>query len=152
MNQLFYGIFEANEMPRPQYCIQCFDEVIAKKFVLFFDDLLPRLSKVLPPFLAIKKEVTDFVNTLDSSLQGCLGFSYEIQFLGEKYGIRAGASLNDLEDDFIRFFLLHEPKAHKEIRNANELWQKQQYYQFGVAAAVFLHEVTDTKGSTKLHQ
>lgn len=55
INQIFYGIFESNNLPKPQFCIDCFDDAAAKNLVLFLNDLLPRIAKLLPPFLTLKK-------------------------------------------------------------------------------------------------
>ena len=61
----------------------------------------------------------DFVNTFDGAMIECLGYSYEIQFLGEKYSIQAGSSLADIEHYFIRYFEFHYEKAHKSIKTGN---------------------------------
>lgn len=55
INEVFYGVFEANSLPKPQFCIECIDDASAKKMVLFLDDILPRIAKILPPFLVLKK-------------------------------------------------------------------------------------------------
>ena len=35
--------------------IECIDDASAKKLVLFIDDIMPKIAKLLPPFLQLKK-------------------------------------------------------------------------------------------------
>lgn len=97
-------MFEENQLPKPVFCLDCFDDASAKKLVLFLDDILPRISKVLPPFLHLKKEIVDYFSNSDGAVWSCLSYSYEIQNLGEKYHIGAGGSLEDIEHYFIKYF------------------------------------------------
>lgn len=40
---------------------------------------LPKLAKLLPPFLKIKEDVMDLINHLDGAFIQCLGNTNEIQ-------------------------------------------------------------------------
>ena len=49
-------------------------------------------------------ELIDLTKAKDNDT---IGYSYEIQFLGEKYTIQAGSSVADIEHYFIHYFEFH---------------------------------------------
>jgi hypothetical protein len=76
LNEVFYGIFAQNRLPRPEYFLKCFDEVIATRIIKLIQVLLPQLIKPIPPVRKIKDEITYFSNNMDKNIIWCLGYNY----------------------------------------------------------------------------
>lgn len=79
INQVLYGVFAQNKLPKPVFSPLCFDDVTANRIVTFANEELPKLAKILPPFLKIKSDLMDMINHLDGAFIQCLGNTNEIQ-------------------------------------------------------------------------
>lgn len=57
INEIWYGVFAQNRLPRPQYLLRCFDDESASRIIKLAATILPQLAKVIPPIKKIKDEV-----------------------------------------------------------------------------------------------
>ena len=55
LDEVWYGVFAQNRLPRPQYVLKCFDDESAGRIVKFLEKIVPQLAKVVPPVFKIKE-------------------------------------------------------------------------------------------------
>lgn len=123
LNEIWYGVFAQNRLPRPQYLLKCFDDESANRIIKVFSQVLPQLAKTIPPVRKIKDEVEEFVSHMDGGLIWCMGYTYEIQQLGWAMGIFAGSDPHEILREFEVYYALHEPKTHRLLVEMNRLLQ-----------------------------
>ena len=150
LNEIWYGVFAQNRLPRPQYFLKCFDDESAGRIVKLAKQIIPQLAKVVPPVRKIKEEVLEFISHMDGGLIWCLGYCYEIQELGWAMGIFAGSSPQEILHEFEVYYALHEPKTHRLLVHLNQLLEQEKYYDMGFLGSIFAHEVVD--GKNALHE
>ena len=102
LNQLWYGVFAQNRLPRPQYVLKCFDDESAGRIIKLFEKIIPQLANVVPPVLKIKEEAMEFISHMDMGLIWCMGYCYEIQELGWAFGIAASTDRKQTRFDHLR--------------------------------------------------
>jgi hypothetical protein len=65
--------------------------------------------------------------------------------LGEKFGIEAGSSAEDIAKEAEDYYIKHELKTHNFFKEMNKLNNEKKYFEGGFQGSIFFHDIVDGK-------
>ena len=142
LQQALNGVFSQNWLPNPTAAIDCIDETTSKQIVDFIDASLEKLAKgSISDILPVLKRISTYTDELPPQVTDCLYEDDELWTLGPKYGISKSTDVGQLEKVFMSYFYLHYLALHKYFGILNTEWKATKYFQSGLDAATYAHEI-----------